>query len=474
MYDSAALARLDNIVNTAQSQGVDLIYTFGRTPQWASARPSEASPYGPGQAAEPQDIEKWREYLRFLGNRYKGKIKYWEIWNEPNYTLFFTGTPDKLVQLGQEAYNILKSIDSTNQILSPSAVGAGGIGYLDCYLSLGGKNYCDLIGFHLYCAKPEEVGILSNNLRRVLEANGQLAKPVWNTEQGWELSSNNGQPLPDEMAKAYIARAFLLSWRYDFRRFAFYGWDYKYSMALVPTLADRTALSPAGIALGEVKGWMDGNKMTAVTVDANNTWTIEMTRPDSKKVYAVWNTVGNRTFTIPTAWGVTGKWLTDRTRTPLSGNTVPIGVVPLLLEPAPALFKLTARHSGKCLDVYGYLQTEGATIHQWDYVGGANQQWTVEWFGSNVYLLRALHSGKVATISGASQSNGAPLQQYDFTNGSNQKFFLFETDSGYVKIIALHSGKCLDVSGASQASGAIVQQYDYGGSNNQQWLLTPL
>ncbi len=50
------------------------------------------------------------------------------------------------------------------------------------------------------------------------------------------------------------------------------------------------------------------------------------------------------------------------------------------IEPtADGYYKLTARHSGKCLDVESGSTAAGARIHQWDcYSGLTSQQWKIE------------------------------------------------------------------------------------------------
>ena len=62
---------------------VDLVLTLALSPTWASARPTEASPYFKGSAAEPGDIRQWEDYVRTVAERYKGRIMLYEIWNEP-------------------------------------------------------------------------------------------------------------------------------------------------------------------------------------------------------------------------------------------------------------------------------------------------------------------------------------------------------------------------------------------------------
>lgn len=71
--------KLDTYLKLAQEHGVDVIYTFGHTPKWASARPNEASAHGPtGLAAEPKDIEEWRNYIRAVVSHCKGKVRDYE------------------------------------------------------------------------------------------------------------------------------------------------------------------------------------------------------------------------------------------------------------------------------------------------------------------------------------------------------------------------------------------------------------
>ena len=52
---------LDRTVDLAQSHGVEVLYTMGRSPRWASARPNDRgrNPNAePGGMAEPRDLER--------------------------------------------------------------------------------------------------------------------------------------------------------------------------------------------------------------------------------------------------------------------------------------------------------------------------------------------------------------------------------------------------------------------------------
>ena len=115
---------LDARVATALAHNADVVYTLGgRTPQWASLQPDATSPYGPGQCAEPKTDQLWQDWVRTIATRYKGKIKFWEVWNEPDIPDFYCGSPDKLIDFARQAYGILKQVDPTNRVLTPGFSG---------------------------------------------------------------------------------------------------------------------------------------------------------------------------------------------------------------------------------------------------------------------------------------------------------------------------------------------------------------
>ncbi|HZN18067.1 MAG TPA: RICIN domain-containing protein [Micromonosporaceae bacterium] len=132
-----------------------------------------------------------------------------------------------------------------------------------------------------------------------------------------------------------------------------------------------------------------------------------------------------------------------------------------------------ARHSGKCLDIEGVSTANGADAIQWEYWGGGNQLFRVEWVEASHYRLIAQHSGRVLDVDAISPSNGAQIHQWDWWGGDNQKFRLDPVGHGYYRATAKHSGKCLDVAGISSANGARVTQWDWWGGYNQQWRLGP-
>jgi hypothetical protein len=226
---------------------VDLLLPLAMTPAWASARPDEANGYGNGNAAEPKQIEDWRHYVEAVGRRYRGKIKLFEIWNEPNAKDQYTGTAEKLVELTCEAHRILKAIDPDIRVVSPAVVGASHVQYLDRFLELGGKNCIDIVGYHFYVPKsaPEAIVPIIRDVRAVMTKNDISSMPLWNTETGWWIANGDGTPDHPMVVKGgwrkvsleesgdYVLHAFLLARAEGVDRFFWYAWDSQYGWGML-------------------------------------------------------------------------------------------------------------------------------------------------------------------------------------------------------------------------------------------------
>ena len=140
-------------------------------------------------------------------------------------------------------------------------------------------------------------------------------------------------------------------------------------------------------------------------------------------------------------------------------------------SPPAGTYELIARHSGKCLDVYGASTDDAATIIQWPCHGGPNQRWRLEPTGDGYVRLIVTHSGKALDVYGASTDDGAILIQWPSHGGTNQQWQLQPTGSGYYTITARHSGKLIDVDHALTTDAATILQWPANGGLNQQWQL---
>jgi Glycosyl hydrolases family 39 len=303
---------LDKYVSLAEKGGVDILLPLGLSPGWASARPSEGSAYSPGNAAEPKNLDDWRDYVRTVAGRYKGRVSYYEIWNEPNLKQSFSGSPEQMIALVRIAYETLKQVDPAITVVSPSPTGIVGLHWLDQFLQKGGGAYVDVIGYHLYVSPqpPEAIVDLVAHVREVMATSGVRTKPLWDTETGWRIENHqtNVSPgtgtwskvLSDTEASAYVARSYILSWAAGVSRFYWYAWD---NGIMGLTEADGKTLKPSAMAYVEAGKWLVGSRMISCNPDAQGTWIAQIARPGGYRAWIVWSTEGSVEFDIPAQWG---------------------------------------------------------------------------------------------------------------------------------------------------------------------------
>ncbi|MBJ6363179.1 RICIN domain-containing protein [Paenibacillus sp. GCM10012307] len=133
------------------------------------------------------------------------------------------------------------------------------------------------------------------------------------------------------------------------------------------------------------------------------------------------------------------------------------------------VYRITAKHSGKVMDVKDLSTADGAAIQQWSWGSSNNQRWRLNSVGNGYYSLTAVSSNKALEVSGASTSSGAALQQRTYSGATNQQWLIEDAGGNYFRIVARHSGKVVDVSGVSQSDGAILHQWDWLNADNQKW-----
>ncbi|MCL8017149.1 RICIN domain-containing protein, partial [Streptomyces sp. AS02] len=132
-------------------------------------------------------------------------------------------------------------------------------------------------------------------------------------------------------------------------------------------------------------------------------------------------------------------------------------------------YRLTARHSGKCLDITDNSAADSAYLLQYTCNSGLNQQYRLQDAGDGYVRIVAQHSGRCLDVANASTADGAYVNQYQCATGTNQQWLFEDRGSGYYRLVARHSGKCLDVANASTANGARLIQWTCGAGSNEQF-----
>lgn len=122
------------------------------------------------------------EHVRRVAERYKGKVKYYEVCNEPN----FTSNVEEYFKGHKMAFEIIRQADPQAKVMGPATVNID-LNWLRRLYELGFKDVSDIVSIHDYegheSITPEHWAWKYGELRRIMAAGGDAAKPVWQTER---------------------------------------------------------------------------------------------------------------------------------------------------------------------------------------------------------------------------------------------------------------------------------------------------
>jgi hypothetical protein len=186
-------SEVDRVADYAAANDLSIYASIAYTPDWANGNEGINYP--------ATDINDWKNFVNNIINRYKYKIKYWGIWNEPNLRDFFALGKDIFVQqILLPAAQTIRTADPTAFIVGPglshkTEAGMEWYFWLKYILDNAG-GYFDIISHHIY----EDLGVyymyelLEDGdkfipaVKTIIQESGQGSKPFWITETGWNTS----------------------------------------------------------------------------------------------------------------------------------------------------------------------------------------------------------------------------------------------------------------------------------------------
>lgn len=218
-------SELDQRVATARSHHAFILLVLGQTPKWASSLPHDKGAYGRGAAAPPAHMSDWRNYVRAVSRRYRGEIGGYEIWNEPNWTYMYHGSPHELAALTRTTHAVVASEDPQAEILSPSFVITDRYNptWLNAYFRAHGSRYTDVTNVHVYThgAPPETARSNILAVRRIMR-HWHVHQPVWDTEHNLD---HPNRVYSAKAGGAILARGYLLDRWFGIQRTFWYAWN---------------------------------------------------------------------------------------------------------------------------------------------------------------------------------------------------------------------------------------------------------
>jgi hypothetical protein len=214
----------DTVIAAAQQQGLTLVARLDGVPAWA--RPPDTT----WRYIDPDQYAAYAAFVEAFVTRYRGRVHYVIIWNEPNLSSEWgvrPPDPAAYTALLKTAYAAAKRADPTVQVLmaglAPTLVtdanGMHDTQFLQGVYDAGGKDAFDLLAVHAYGNNnppddPPSDDVHGMNFARaavmhdVMARNGDGAKKVIITEGGWNDSPRWVFSVKPYQRIAYTIRAY--------------------------------------------------------------------------------------------------------------------------------------------------------------------------------------------------------------------------------------------------------------------------
>jgi hypothetical protein len=226
----SAWEKYDRIVDLAQEYGLEIIARLDNPPAWSRAQGDALGTFAP-----PDDLNDFGDFVHAVVSRYRGRIKYYQIWNEPNIYPEWGEQPVDPVaytQLLKVGYSRAKEADPEAVIISAGLAPTTEMGpknvsdlvFLQEMYDAGAKGYFDIIsvqGYGLWTGPDDRrVDPSRTNfsrpllIREIMVRNGDEDKPIWAAEVGWNALPQEfpGTPVygrvSEELQARYAVRAY--------------------------------------------------------------------------------------------------------------------------------------------------------------------------------------------------------------------------------------------------------------------------
>ena len=236
---------LDSVIDNLCEQSVTpwLSVTFGN-PVYM---PDCPNPTGVGCVPlyyGEETLTAWKNFVFEIASRYKDRVTYYEIWNEPNSPAFWhPSVPDgaeygKLVNITAE---VIRSVQPDAKFVC-NVAGAHAFKFLNSLFDTIKKEYLNVFSYHVYTKVPEYRTAESIvQVRKMLSSKGFTNVEFWQGESGCPSWTYEGHWLvkegcDDEIAQAvYQLRRYFIDASIGVTRSSFFQmadmWEGSYSTA---------------------------------------------------------------------------------------------------------------------------------------------------------------------------------------------------------------------------------------------------
>ena len=174
-------SKYDKIVDLAEKNNLNILGILDYSACWARAEVCWNAP--------PTQNSLFVNYAAKTISHFKDKVKYWEVWNEPDSRTYWSSQDGlkSYCQLLKEVYVAAKAANPDCKILNGGL--ANGLASVNRLYDNGAKGYFDILNLHffetpLHKNAIKAVATFPKLAYKVMSRNGDADKKIWITEIG--------------------------------------------------------------------------------------------------------------------------------------------------------------------------------------------------------------------------------------------------------------------------------------------------
>lgn len=202
---------LDSVVDNLLVRGIEPWFSVGfGNPIYMPDVPNET-----GVGCAPlyygdETLEAWKNYVRALTEHFKTRIKYFEIWNEPDLAHFwYPEKPDggEYAKLVNVTSDVIRSVREDTKIIFDTSTAECFV-FLKKFIANVKKSNIDIYTFHIYTGIPEyRYANAVAHVRKTLDENGLQNVELWQGESGFPSWAYEGHWLVNDGKTSERAQA---------------------------------------------------------------------------------------------------------------------------------------------------------------------------------------------------------------------------------------------------------------------------
>lgn len=313
-------ARLDALMQRYNDQGMELQLLLGFTARWAAKQEFlNAADWRDWAMNAPADMDGWETYCRKMAEHYRDRVRYWEVWNEPDIG-FFRGTLDEYLEMLKRANRAINGVDPKLEVMTggfaayyrnPSFVEAVVVGAQQDYDVLAWHRHGPFDGFQQEVDGPVAA----------MRAKLNPPKPLYFNETAMHSTGGQEKMQAEQLVKkltfAWSRGAIGYTW-YDLRNDGYDPTDAEHNYGMVTNDFYPKAVYPTYNTLAK---HLTGKQFAHQLDLGPARWAFSFTG-DGQTVIAAWDERrGGQQFILDTA-------ATKAVRMDLMGNQTPLDLLP--------------------------------------------------------------------------------------------------------------------------------------------------